>query len=159
MDRVDVSFWLGIAGFATSTVLAIIKGVEFFGARRVAFTTDTRFTGSYEIGNTIVLLNKSNVPAIISYYELAWTERRSFAGLPIPFTRKTVQTQSPLDPMDGCHQMVAPHAAYALTFNEDHHFDWGVGLKHDVYLKLWLVGRGRPIWLWITGPSYRLKLK
>jgi uncharacterized membrane protein len=66
MDRADVSFWLSVTGFATSTVLAIIKGVEFYAARRIVFTADTRLTNNREIGNTIVLLNKSNIPTTIS---------------------------------------------------------------------------------------------
>jgi hypothetical protein len=155
MDRADISFWLSIAGFATSIVLAIIKGVEFYSSRKISFTADTRFTGSYQIGNTIVLLNKSNFPATISYFELAWTDRRSFAGLSVPFTRKVIQTDSPVDPVDGCEMTVAPHGVRSLLFNEENHFDWGHGVKQDIYLKLWLVGRGSPIWLWITGPSRR----
>jgi hypothetical protein len=38
-------------------------------------------------------------------------------------------------------------------FREENHFDWGVSLKQDIYLKLWLVGRASPVWLWITGPE------
>jgi len=154
MDRADVSFWLSIAGFVTSTVLAAVKGVEFYSSRRVVFAANSRFTGSYEIGNTVVLLNKSNIPAIISYFELVWTEQRTFAGWPLPLTRKVVHSETPVDPVDGCEITVAPHGITSLLFNEENHFDWGGSLKHAIYLKLWLVGRGSPIWLWITGPGH-----
>ena len=153
MDRGDVSFWLSIASFATSTVLAIIKGVEFYGARRITITADARLTSSEDIGNTIVLLNKSDIPATISYFELAWTERRSIFGWNIPFTRKVVKTESPLDPPDGYDETVPPHETHSLWFREEYHFDWGPSLEQDIYLKLWLVGRTSPIWLWITGPG------
>jgi hypothetical protein len=153
MDRADISFWLSIAGFAMSAVLAIIKGYEFYSAHRVVFTADPRLTSSEDIGNTIVLLNKSSIPATISYFELAWTERRSLLGLHIPFTRKVIETDSPLDPPYGYDETVPPYMTHEIAFREENHFDWGSTLKRDIYLKLWLVGRSSPIWLWITGPG------
>jgi hypothetical protein len=153
MDRADVSFWLSIAGFATSAVLAAIKGYEFYSARRVVFTADARLTSSEDIGNTIVLLNKSSIPATISYFELAWTEQRLVFGWKIPFTRRVLETDSPLEPPDGYDETVPPHMTHSLWFGEESHFDWGPDLKQDIYLKLWLVGRTSPIWLWITGPG------
>jgi hypothetical protein len=48
--------------------------------------------------------------------------------------------------------VIAPHSTHPLGFKEEYHFDWGVRLKQDIYLRLWLVGRNGPIWLWITGP-------
>lgn len=153
MDRADISFWLSIAGFATSSILAVIKGVEFYGSRRVTFSAETRLTSSEQYGNTIVLLNKSNIPATISYFELAWTEQRSLLGCRIPLTRKVIYTESPIDPPDGYDATVPPHTTHSLLFREENHFDWGVSLKQDIYLKLWLVGRGSPIWLWITVPK------
>ena len=155
MDRADVSFWLSIAGFGTSTVLAVIKGIEFYGSRRVAFVANARFTGSYEIGNTIVLLNKSSIPATISYFELAWTEPRTLMGWRVPLTKKVVHSDTPVHPVDGCEITVAPHGVTSLLFNEENHFDWGGSLEQAIYLKLWLVGGKSPIWLWITGPGGR----
>jgi hypothetical protein len=156
MDRNDIAFALSIAGFVTSSVLAIIKGFEFYSARRANFTADVRLTSSEQIGNTVVLLNKSGVAATISYYELVWTERRRVLGWPIPFFRKVVRTDSPIDPPDGYDETVAPQAIHRLWFGEEYHFDWGYDLAHDVYLKIWLVGRRRPIWLWVTGPKWEM---
>lgn len=153
MDRADVSFWLSIAGFATSTVLAIIKGVEFYGTRRITFSADVRLTSSEDIGNTIVLLNKSDIPATISYFELVWTGPRTILGLRFPFTRKVIDVDSPLDPPDGYDVTVPPHETHQLWFREDNHFEWGISLKQNIYLKLWIVGHSSPIWLWITGPG------
>jgi hypothetical protein len=153
MDRANITFWLSIAGFATSSILAIIKGLEFYSSRRAAFTADVRLTSSQEVGNTIVLLNKSGIPATISYFELVWMERRRLLGWPVPFLWKVIQTESPIDPPDGYDETVAPHAVHSLWFNEEYHFDWEGDLKQDIYLKLWLVGRGSPIWIWITGPK------
>ena len=153
MDRADVSFWLSIAGFVTSSILAVIKGIEFFGSRRIVFTADARLTSSEDIGNEIVLLNKSSIPATISYYELAWTERRSLLGVPIPFTRKETKTDTPLEPPEGYDVTVSPHGTDTLWFREEYHFDWGKDLKQDIWLKVWVVGGSSPFWLWITGPG------
>jgi hypothetical protein len=116
MSGGDVSFWLGIAAFAISLVLAIIKGIEFYASRRASFSASVRLTGSEEIGNTIVLLNKSNIPATISYFDLAWVERRSFLGCSIPFTRKVTYDESPLVPPDSYDETIPPHAVHALVF-------------------------------------------
>ena len=153
MDRSDVSFWLSIAGFATSTILAVIKGVEFYGTRRVSISVDGRFTGHEGIGNTLVLLNRSSTPITISYYELAWVERRRVVGVPIPFTSKIIYSETPLDPMDGCAIALPPHAVHSLDFRDEHHFDWGGNLKQAIYLKIWRVGSRSPLWLWVTGPG------
>jgi hypothetical protein len=153
MDRADVSFWLSIAGFATSSILAIIKGVEFYGSRRLSFTADARLTSSEDIGSTIILLNKSSIPATISYFELVWIEPRTLWGMRIPFTRKIVGSDTWIDPPDGYDALVPPHETHELWFRGDHHFEWGQDLKQEIYLKLWLVGRDSPLWLWITGPG------
>jgi hypothetical protein len=153
MDRADIAFWLSIAGFATSSILAIIKGIEFFGSRRIVFTANARLTSSEDIGNEIVLLNKSSIPATISYFELVWFDQLKVLGWKIPFTSRVVKDGTPLDPPYGYDMSVAPHETHSLSFRHEYHFDWGKDLKHDIYLKLWLVGRTSPIWLWITGPG------
>jgi hypothetical protein len=108
MDHAEVSFWLSIASFATSSILAVIKAVEFRSARRVALTADARLTSSEEVGNTVVLLNRSGMPVTISYFELVWVEKRKFLGLSIPFTRKIVDEDSPADPSQGYDETIAP---------------------------------------------------
>jgi hypothetical protein len=155
MDRSDISFWLSLAGFATSTILAIIKGIEFYASRRVSISVDSGFTGDESRGNTLTLLNRSSTPITISYYELAWVERRRVFGIPIPFTRKVTYSETPLDPVDGCAIALQPHAAHSLEFKGEYHFDWGASLKQDIYLKIWRVGSRTAIWRWITGPGMR----
>ncbi|MEH2513681.1 hypothetical protein V1291_005035 [Nitrobacteraceae bacterium AZCC 1564] len=153
MDRADVSFWLSIASFGISAILGVVRLVEFSSTQRVRIKAEASLTSLEEIGNTITLLNASSVPVTISYFELAWTERRKFFGIPIPFMTEEVATDSPIDPPDGYAALILPHQTHSLLFREQYHFDWGVRVKHDIYLKLWLVGKGGPIWLWITGPS------
>ena len=33
------------------------------------------------------------------------------------------------------------------------HFVWGRGAADDLYLKISMVGRKKPLWFWVTGPS------
>jgi hypothetical protein len=157
MDRSDISFWLSIAGFATSTILAIIKGVEFYNSRRVSISVDSSFTSDEGRGNTLTLLNRSGIPITISYYELVWVERRKWCGIPVPFTSKIAYSESPVDPVDGCQIVMPPHATHSLSFTGEYHFNWGGDLEQAIYLKIWRVGGSRrsPIWLWITGPGGR----
>ena len=153
MDRADVSFWLSIIGTSTAFVLALIKCYEFYTGRRPSIKATVRLTSSEEVGNTIVLLNKSSIPATIAYFDLAWVERRSLLGCPVPFTWKVVSDESPIEPEYGYDQTIPPHATHHLSFTEGDHFYWGVQLKQDIYLRLWLLGRNSPIWFWITGPN------
>lgn len=145
MDRADVSFWLSIIGTITAFVLAFVKGYEFFSAGRIRLKATVTLTSREDIGNTIVILNKSAIPANIHYFDLAWVERRPLFGLPIPFLRKVVRDDSPIDAGDTYHAVIAPHSTHTLGFSEQYHFDWGVNLKQDIYLRLWLVGREGPI--------------
>jgi hypothetical protein len=153
MDQVTVTFWLSILGAVTATILAILKGIEFYRAQRLSFCVSVRLTGSEEVGNAIVLLNKSSIPATISYFDLAWVERRSLFGWPIPFTRKVLRDWSPVFPPDSYDKTIAPHGTHHLSFTENDHFDWSWKLRQDIYLRLWLIGRNSPIWIWITGPQ------
>jgi hypothetical protein len=153
MDRADVAFWLSIVATGTSFALALLRSYEFYTERRISFDVDVRLTGSEDIGNTIVLLNKSSIPATISYFDLAWIERRTLFGWPIPFTRKVVLDHSPIEPPDGYDQTIPPHAVHTFLFREENHFDWGWKLKQDIYLRLWLMGRNSSVWIWITGPQ------
>jgi hypothetical protein len=150
VDRVDVSFWLSIVA-TVAVVLAIIKGYEFFSGLRPRIKASVTLTGSEEIGNTIVLLNKSSISANTSYFDLVWVEPRTSFGWPIPFTRRIVAESSPIDPPDGYYVTIAPHETHALSFTGDDHFGWGRELKYGIYLRLWLIGRRSPIWIWITG--------
>jgi hypothetical protein len=155
MNREDITFCLSIVGSVTAIVLAIIKVFEFWTQRRQKFGLDVGLTGSEDLGNTLVLLNRSNVPLAISYFDLAWVERRCLLGCRrcrIPFTRRVIRDDSPCDPASGYYATVQPHATHRLSFTGQYHFHSGVRLPHDIYLRLWIVGRRSPIWMWVTGP-------
>jgi hypothetical protein len=148
MDQAAISFWLSIVGTTVAVVLAIIRGYEFFSGLRPRIKTSVTLTGSEEVGNTVVLLNKSSTPVSMAYFDLAWTERRSLLGCPVPFTRRVVNNSSPIEPPDGYYVTIGAHDTHSLSFTGEDHFDWDG--EHDVYLRLWLVGRSSPIWLLIA---------
>jgi hypothetical protein len=146
MDKTDLALGISIA-------LALLRTYEFYSDRRRKIETNVRLTGSEDIGNTIVLLNKSKTPVTISCFDLIWVKRRKLFGIPIPFTRRIVNEDSPVDPPDGYDQTIPPHDVHHLVFREGDHFEWGIKLKETIYLRLWLHGRRRPLWLHVTGPG------
>jgi hypothetical protein len=153
MERADITFWLSLWGSATSSILALMKGWEFYRAHRHTLVAHRRLNSDPERGNEIVILNKSDVPVTIAYFDLAWTERRKVLGVPVPFTRRVVSTDSPIDGSEGYDAHVPPHTTHILGFRDEYHFDWGARIKHAIYLRVWVAGRRRPIWLWVVGPG------
>ncbi len=81
MNQANITFWLSVLGAVTGTVLALMKAFEFYRGQRAVVKADVRLTTHEEIGNTIVLLNKSSIPITLSYFELAWVERRKIGRL------------------------------------------------------------------------------
>jgi hypothetical protein len=125
-----------------SAVLALLRIYEFIVDRRPKLTAITSLATLPEIGNTITLLNASKIPANIWYFELVWTEAGRLQKY-FKLFRKVVSEDSPLD-HEGCNITVPPHSQYSLEFCEADHFTWGPKLKHDIYLKVWMVGRRLP---------------
>ena len=136
-----------------SGALTFLRVYEFYSDRRNKIEANTRLTGSEDIGNTIVLLNKSKNPVTISYFDLVWVQRRELFGIHIPFTRKVISEMSPLDPPFGYDEQIPSHGVHHLEFAGDYHFGWGVDLKEAIYLRLWLHGRKKVLWLHVTGPG------
>lgn len=56
MEKQNVTFWLSIASFAISGILAVIKLVEFSSANKIRIKADAALTSLPELGNTITLL-------------------------------------------------------------------------------------------------------
>jgi hypothetical protein len=153
MQQQNFTLWVSLASLGISLVLAIVKLVEFFGTNKVRLKTEVMLTGSSELGHTITILNDSAIPVTVGYFEIVWTEKRKLFGLPIPFTRKVVDTDSPIEPPDGYNALIEAHKAHELNFMHDYQFDWGEGLTRGVWLRVWIVGHDKPFMLYITGPK------
>lgn len=140
-----------LGGGLTAFALAALRFYEFDRDRRPKLDTSVTLTSDEGFGNTIILLNSSKVPANIYNYSLAWV-RPHFLHRYISSFRKVDHEEFPLGPHDNCNITVAAYSQYSLHFTDENHFEWGIQLKHNVYLKLWMIGRRRPLWLRITGP-------
>jgi hypothetical protein len=125
MDKQEITLWLSIGSFALSVLLGIIRLVEFFSANKVRLKADAMLTSDEKLGHTVTVVNKSDVPVTISYFEIAWTERRKLFGIPIPFTRSVDSTDSPIEPPDGYDALIAPHETHQIWLTGDYQFDWG----------------------------------
>lgn len=144
----DYSFWLGLWGSVVGTVLAAIKIWEFYRDSRLGLTTTYSLTSSPEVGNDIILQNTSKTPALISYWELVWADRRFW----ITFFEREAQY-----PNEGyCNITVQAHSRYVLSFKDDNHFRTRSeidGYRVALFLKVYLAGKSRPLWfrVWSSG--------
>lgn len=139
------------AGAAVAFVLAVLRVFEFVRDRRPSLSVSTSFTTDEDIGNQITLLNASRISAAVHYFSLVWTRRKPWYRR-LPFFKSVVTEETPLQG-HSCDITVPAHGMAQLVFNEVNHFDWGHKIKDDIYLKVWMVGRRRPKWFWITGPT------
>ena len=147
MDQATVTFWLSIAGTCVAIVLAGIRGYEFFRDRRPKLSVIACLTSNEEIGNDLILLNSSKVPANIYYFDLVWA-KRSFLGKNVGLGRRLLWEHYSLDG-DTCDITVPPHEQTSLNFSGENHFGWP--REDDLYLRLSLIGRHSPLWLWVSG--------
>jgi hypothetical protein len=74
MHQATTTLWLSIVGTSVASVLAAIRGYEFFRDRRPRLSVVTRLTTSEQEGNDLILLNNSRVPANIYYFDLVWAK-------------------------------------------------------------------------------------
>lgn len=135
--------------------LAGLRLYEFVRDRRPRISAHTILRSLPDMGNTITLLNSGKVPAGIYNFTLVWVEPHWTNWLGSRF-RRVNNEESMIGFDQTCDITVDPYSQYSLEFSENDHFDWGGDLESDIYLKLWVVGRRKPLWLWITGPVSRV---
>lgn len=126
-------------GALLATVLAGLRMWEFSRGRQ-RLSTSYLFTSDPERGNEITIENSSDRPAMISYWELAWADRR--------FGRTLFERIEEM-PDEGSYDVtIPPHARHTLHFVDGHHFRKRSdidGHKVQLYLKLYLVARRSPV--------------
>lgn len=140
-----LSMALAIWGAVLSTSLAAIKAWEVW-RQRIRLTTSYSFTSNPDQGNDIIIENPSSTPVMISYWELLWVRRNCF---------RTKINYGEFPDEGYCNITVGPHSRYVLSFREQHHFIQGRPTEREgkLYLKLYIVGRRRPIWLSVYNPD------
>lgn len=131
--------------------LAGLKVLEFFRDRKPKLSVEPLLRGSAEVGNDLLLLNSSKVAACIYYYELIWM-KPSFLTKHFGLRREVVGYEFSLE--DSATDItIDGFSLTTLNFSGGDHFDWGDDVENDLYLKVSMVGRKRPFWFWITGPT------
>ena len=145
MKQQTISIILGIWGAGVSTSLAGIKILEVW-RERLRLSTSYSFSHRDHGGNEIIIENPSKTPVMISYWELLWRRRR-YLKLEITGGRF---------PQEGyCNITIGAHARHTLEFAEQEYFDSGhAAIKMGkLYLKLYIVGRSKPVLLKVYDPN------
>jgi hypothetical protein len=149
----EPSVWVSVYAALLATILGVLRAVELFLDRRPKIIALVALTSLPDIGNTITLVNKSKTPANIYYYELVWVTP-GYLQRYIPVLRRVGSTESPLT-HEHADITIGAHSRYDLSFDDDYHFEWGVHLKNDIYLKIWIAGRRSPVWFLAAGAGGR----
>lgn len=138
----DYSFWLGLWGSVIATALAGIKLWEFYRDSRLGLTTSYSFTSLPEYGNEIIIENTSKTPALITYWELIWARRILWFNI--------FELGGEYPDEGYCDITIPAHARHMMPFREENHFKTKReidGHRVALYLKLYLAGKSRPVWL------------
>ena len=144
------AFVVSAVSLFISGSLAVLRYNEYRLSRAPRLSLTTLLTGDEGLGNEITLLNASSVPASIYSYDLVWARRGPF-GKNCSVGRRYVDTGFSLR-ADSVHITVPPHSQETIHFRGQDHFPWGGSITHDLYIRLWMVGRRKPLWLWVTEP-------
>ncbi len=140
---------VSIGSLAVSIVLASIRVYEVVQAKRLHLTLSASLNSELFIGNELTIYNSSAIPVTVCFFRLVWIKRPKPAFLR---PRQVAHEYTPLD-HDGCSIKINGWGLVIIEFREEDHFSWGKNLNEDIYLELSLLGRSKPISLFVTGPS------
>lgn len=142
------TFVLALWGTVVSTFLACVKLWEL-SRERPRLTTSYSSSSSPDYGdNQIMVHNTSKTPALITWWELTWADRR--CGW-------TFFDRMEAHPDEGyCNIVVPAHSTYKFDFSGEDHFQTRTEVEGHVvslYLRVFLAGRKSALWLrvWKSG--------
>lgn len=135
-------------GAFTGFITFMFKVFEFwrdYGDRAPRLRTNTTFTGDFERGNTVLILNSSKVGTTINDYTLDALPPRwwSRVGLWRRFGAGLSTSEFHLEDR-GCEIVVPGHGHAPISFAYQDHFIWGARRKDDLYLRIWTSARDTP---------------
>ena len=139
-----ISTILAIWGAILSTGLVGMKILEIW-RERPRLSTSYSFASPGWGDNEIIIENPSKTPVIISYWELLWLKRRYLR----------LQTNHGTFPNEGyCNITIGAHSRHTLVFSEQEYFDAHQTTADfgNIYLRLHVVGRRKPILLKVYEP-------
>jgi hypothetical protein len=133
-----IKFLLLLWGAGLSTILGLIKLWETFWRDRVKLSTTYSFTGAQGVADEITVVNRSDQPVQVSHWSLAWESK-------LLHRSKTLEDLTPYE--GGGRFVIDSKAEHTLYFSEGDKFDWGwkAAEGREMYLRLFLFGRRRPI--------------
>lgn len=139
----DHAYFLALWGTVLSTALAAIKIWEV-ARDRLKLTASYSIAGDPKVGNEIIIYNTSKTPALITYWELMWADRR---------LGWTLSERMETYPNEGYTNItVQAHSKHVLYFKDKDHFDTRSklpGRRVSLYIRIYLPGRRSPMWLFV----------
>ncbi len=149
IDAGMVAWW----GASLSTALGLLTLYDRF-LRKPLPTVTYSFSGSEDVGNTIMLANPNSTPIMVEYWRLYWAKPRRFGLF------ETLLVSMP-DGEDLTTWTIAPYDWQPLSFREQEHFGWGTAMeKHgQLYLEVHIVNRRCPVILHIYPGDEPLSLR
>jgi len=136
--NIDIVAWWG------AIVATIVAAVELYDRllKKPLPSTTYMLSTSQVQGNRITLINGTATPIMVENWELFW-------GRPHWFSLKGNLPIHQRDHEDHAVFIINPHSIKAWHFAGDKHFSWPIDGKQQLYIKLKLVGRRRPVVLMI----------
>ena len=134
--------FLSIWGATVASGLAGLRVWEVW-QERARLSVTCSFSSDPRTGHEIIIQNPSTTPFMISYWELLWVTREFCR-------RKTVYGMFPNEGY--CDITVGGHSRHILRFQGAEYFPWRTedAIRGKIYLKLYIVGRRRPLWLYVN---------
>lgn len=142
-ENADIAAWWG------AVIATIVGAVQVYDRlfHKPTPAVTYSMSGNADIGNTITIINASNVPVLITYWELYWGRVKGFG-----MDRGTSVAEKDFE--DSSVLTLAPHSHHTWTFAEQNHFAWGYKMapRGNLYIELSVVGRRRPLVLHVYNP-------
>jgi hypothetical protein len=130
-------------GALTGFIAFAFKAWEFYRDRRPLLAVQASLTSDPDRGNTILVHNASRVPTTIYNYSLQAIPKTLFSRV-WPRFKGWENVEFDLEDQHADINVPA-YGQAAIEFSGPDHFVWGVRRKDDLYLRLWIVGRRRPL--------------
>jgi hypothetical protein len=144
MEQTAIEIWLTRIGAGAGLIAIMFRAYEFYRDRRPNLSVHTWDTSDPERGNTILILNASKVPTNIYSYSLETAPRTLLSRRWPRFTRKWDTIEFHLE--DRYVDIDVPaYSQVAIPFAGQDHYDTSVRRMSDLYLRIWIVGRSRPL--------------
>jgi hypothetical protein len=124
--KVGLTLVLSLWGAALSTILSILKVMEYWN-NRFQIELSPILRGHVEVGHDLSIKNLSSKPVLLEYMEL--------------FTKNGKEEKCIWSPEDSfLNTRIEPHDTKVYNFSEGDYFPW----KKDVYARLFFAGK-KPI--------------